>query len=50
MTAECLYNNIKDVLKFFNIPFKDMDLVTIKVKKNSIEFSYEDRSITIQVR
>ena len=50
MTAECLYQNIKQALDFFDLSWGEKDKITVKAKENAIEFSYEDRSITIQVR
>lgn len=54
MTMEELYQEMKDVLKFFGLSFHEKDQVTIKlVELNGIlymSFSYNNRHTFIEVK
>ena len=49
MSAEQLYQTIKDALHAFGLRFNDMHKVTVQIGENKVVYSFEDREYTVKI-
>lgn len=49
MSAQQLYDEIKDALKYFGIRFHQMDMMAVSVAPDEIRFTYQGRTLIVPV-
>ena len=49
MNGEEFYRALKEALSFFDLSWGEKDKMTISIKGGEIEFSFENKTISIQV-
>lgn len=50
MNGELFYEEFKNALKFFGLPWGDMDLVTVYAEGSAIVFEHGGRKISVDLR